>query len=65
MLKNSVKILRNLTPRVITVRSLTHYPVDDVMFGLTEEQSAVIKLIFTISFYLNTSLIILAATIGI
>ena len=41
MLRTCSNLLRNVTSRRISVRTMTHYPIDDVMFGLTEEQSAV------------------------
>lgn len=43
MIQNVSKILRNVAPRVTAIRTMTHYPIDDVMFGLTEEQIAVIN----------------------
>lgn len=50
MLRISSQLLKNVAKRasnIGSIRCMTHYPIDDVMFGLTEEQSAVRK-IFTI-----------------
>ena len=42
MLRNSLKLLNNVKLYLSTnVRSLTYYPIDDALFGLTEEQIAV------------------------
>lgn len=41
MLRSAVKLLKNGNFKSISVRSMTHYPIDDAFFGLTEEQSAV------------------------
>lgn len=41
MLRTCSNLLKNVATRHIAVRSMTHYPIDDVMFGLNEEQTAV------------------------
>lgn len=41
MLRSATKLLKNVKTSTISVRSMTHYPIDDTFFGLTEEQSAV------------------------
>jgi hypothetical protein len=41
MLRSATKLLKNVTIRASNIRTLSHYPIDDALFGLTEEQSAV------------------------
>lgn len=45
MLRSTSFLLKNVTRMsgIASVRSMTHYPIEDAMFGLTEEQSAVSK----------------------
>jgi hypothetical protein len=46
MLRTASKLLLNVTSRAsgtTSVRSLSHYPIDDEMFGLNSEQIAVSK----------------------
>ena len=46
MLRSASKLLKNVTPKFQIGRTMTHYPIEDGMFGLTEEQIAVnIKII--------------------
>ena len=48
MLRTATKLFRNANFNSISVRSMTHYPIDDAFFGLTEDQSAVSSLKFKI-----------------
>jgi hypothetical protein len=41
MLRSVNRILKNVTPKMLSVRTMTHYPIDDAMFGLNEEQISV------------------------
>lgn len=46
MLRTASQLLLNVTSRVsgiASVRNLSHYPIDDEMFGLNAEQIAVSK----------------------
>jgi len=43
MLRTATNLLKNVSIKSISVRSMTHYPIDDAFFGLTEDQSAVSK----------------------
>jgi hypothetical protein len=55
MFKSIAKCLKNVPTRFIAVRSMTHYPIDDVMFGLTDDQIAVNLNNLNFIFYLNAS----------
>lgn len=57
MLRTCGKLLKNVTSRAVSVRSMTHYPVDDLLFGLNEEQSAVSN------FYLRNNLALITLTV--
>lgn len=41
MLRTCNQLLKNVTSKALSVRTMAHYPIDDVMFGLNEEQIAV------------------------
>lgn len=41
MLRSVTRLIGNVNPLGKSIRSLTHYPIDDALFGLTEEQIAV------------------------
>lgn len=46
MIRTASQRLLNVTSRlsgIASVRNMTHYPIDDVMFGLTSEQIGVSK----------------------
>ena len=38
-------LLKNIASKSASVRSLSHYPIDDTLFGLTEDQQQVSYLI--------------------
>lgn len=42
MLRTCTQLLKSARPKALAVRSLSNYPIDDVLFGLNEEQIAVI-----------------------
>jgi len=46
MLRTCSKLLKNVTPKAFSIRTMTHYPIDDVMFGLNEEQTALRQTVF-------------------
>ncbi|XP_070489935.1 isovaleryl-CoA dehydrogenase, mitochondrial-like [Chironomus tepperi] len=46
MLRTATKLLKNVSIKSMSVRSLTHYPIDDAFFGLTEDQSALRQTVF-------------------
>lgn len=48
MLRSVSRILKNVNPKMMSVRSMTHYPIDDAMYGLSEEQ-------ISVSFFLRSS----------
>lgn len=41
MLRTCSALLKNVTTKAVSVRTMTHYPIDDAMFGLNEDQTAV------------------------
>jgi hypothetical protein len=41
MLRSAIKLFKNIKPSHGNFRTLSHYPIDDGLFGLTEEQIAV------------------------
>ncbi|CAG9799949.1 unnamed protein product [Chironomus riparius] len=46
MLRTATKLFKNVSIKTISVRSMTHYPIDDAFFGLTEDQSALRQTVF-------------------
>lgn len=46
MLRSATKLLKTTVVQQCSIRTLTHYPIDDAMFGLTEEQSALRQTVF-------------------
>ena len=54
MLRTCNQLLKNVTSKALSVRTMTHYPIDDVMFGLDEDQIAV-NIDYAKEFYLITN----------